>query len=68
MNADDFQIAEAWNTAGFISFGRFNLSEMPTNQQTHWVVLSDAAWVAAAKHRKIRALRSMYEDIQAKIK
>ena len=63
MNADDFKIAEAWNTSGFVQFGRIARQDIKQVSgeppRTHWCVLSDAAWVAAHAERRARCERLM---------
>ncbi len=60
MNDTDQDIAERWVDEGFISFGRLPLNDckaIGNQNRTHYVVLSDEAWVAASAERKARAIR-----------
>lgn len=57
MNEEDFEIATRWNTEGFIQFGKIN-PPFKHPGTTHWVKLSDEAWVAAHIERLARAERT----------
>ena len=62
MNDLDFDIAERWHNKKLIKFGRLLSSEIQREPvrgrtPTHYVILSDDAWVEVARLRKERAKR-----------
>lgn len=66
MNEAEFEIVEGWKATGFVQFGRVYAREIQrakalriTRQETHWVVLSEAAWQAAHTERRARCARMM---------
>lgn len=62
MNAGDMAIAEAWNTKGFVVFGRVAAAIMPQGSRdsrpTHYVELSNEAWELAHLERRARYARN----------
>lgn len=58
MNAEDMRLAEEWHAAGFIQFGRIASYNITNNSYTHWVALSDAAWVESGLLRAERGKRA----------
>ena len=61
INGEDIEILRCWNESGFVRFGRIPMREIISAGRaanTHWCVLSDAAWKAAAKLRRERAERN----------
>jgi len=60
MNADDFKIAEKWDSENFISFGRIVFRNI-NSQGANWVKLSEEALDLAHEERKERAKR-MWEN------
>lgn len=62
MNKEEFDTAKAWNESGFVQFGRLKMADIDSERtqdvSTHWVRLSEAAWAAAHKERRARAVRS----------
>jgi len=56
MNKEDFEIAERWNKDGFVQFGRIRASDI-NNDGSHWVRLSDQAWISAHSLRQERGKR-----------
>ncbi len=56
MNQEDMKIANDWDDAGFISFGRIVVRNH-NSDGTYWVKLSDDAWKVAHRLRKERAKR-----------
>ena len=60
MNDEDFALAARWSVEGFITFERIRARDIKPDQQrvaTHGVSLSQAAWEAAHKERRARAVR-----------
>jgi len=57
MNAEDRKIASRWRDCGFICYGRIPFI-MIKNNSTHFVILSNKAWLLASECRKARGLRS----------
>jgi hypothetical protein len=58
MNKADFDNAEQWNKDGFIRFGRLPVARTQ-HGNTHWVVLSEAAFEEAYRLRRERATRGL---------
>jgi len=56
MNQNDFIIAQQWCVSGFIKFGRVYSKDV-REARTHWVELSDEAWIPAHQERRNRADR-----------
>ena len=56
-NSDDFKIMHEWAANGFIQFGRVAFHDIGTGNRSHWVVLSEAAWIEAHKERRSRNVR-----------
>ena len=59
MNAGDFEITKEWNASGFLEFRRIKSSDITMNHCTHFVKLSEEAWVAAHAERRARCERIM---------
>ncbi len=59
MNTDDFTIAKEWHEEGFVKFGRMKMKDMDRlhTPKSHWIILSDEAWVLAHQERRARAKR-----------
>ena len=55
MNAENFEIAERWNAAGFIHFGR----KPGTLVRLFWVRFSEEAWGLAHVERRRKAERNL---------
>ena len=58
MNQADFEIAKRWNESGFIKFGRIGSIDLRLGR-THWCVLSEDAWIAAHKIRRLKSERTI---------
>jgi hypothetical protein len=56
MNEEDLEIAREWDERGFLSFGRIRHADI-TEDGTHAVHLSEAAWALAHHYRKAKAER-----------
>lgn len=55
MNLMDFEIAENWAASGFIQFGRLTRDSIAELRgSTHWVTLSETAWMLAHQERRAR--------------
>lgn len=57
MNADDFKIAQRWDSEGFVNFGRIAFEDV-NSHGSHWCRLSDDAWALAHEERQARACRT----------
>lgn len=67
MNSDDFEIVTRWIEEGFIQFGRIAFHSIKSSGITHWVKLSERAWIIAHTERRARADRGFakyYERIE----
>ena len=55
MNATDFENVEKWKAVGFIEFGRLTHESIEKLRgSTHWVKLSEKAWLFAHQERRNR--------------
>jgi hypothetical protein len=60
MNADDFEIADRWNDAGYVRFGRVKANDIQKGvpyPRNRWCALSESAWADAHALRRERAKR-----------
>lgn len=53
MSSDDIETAKRWSSEGFIEFGRICASDL-SRHGSHWVRLSERAWVLAHEERRAR--------------
>lgn len=67
MSKDDFSKAAQWNAEGYLQFGRIYSKSIQAlaghtgesaARVTHWVKLSERAWVDVAVERRARAERT----------
>ena len=58
MNKDDMAIAEAWNSSGFIRFGRIMNKYHADVKASHWVRLSNKALALAQEERRNKLFRT----------
>ena len=60
MNIEDMQIAKEWTDSGFVEFRRIPfkaIRQRGAKTRTHFVTLSNDAWVAAHAERRARCQR-----------
>lgn len=74
MNNTDMEIAEKWDKQGFIVFRRRPFKDIEKDSEfyqrdkrTHYVMLSDDAWIVAHALRKIRAENNAFTNKNQKI-
>ena len=69
MNKEDFDIMNEWKNSHYIDYGRNKIKEIERLHKirgknfTHWVRLSEKAWIDAHAERKARSIR-MIERMQ----
>lgn len=64
MNEDDLNLAKKWKNENFIKFGRMKLHDIEKYKSpsvrthiSHWVILSENAWLLAHEERRARSER-----------
>ena len=65
MNDEDFRIAKDWNEKGFVTFKRIPAKDLVSSTPhkfSHFVLLSENAWIVAHKARRERAVRVQRYD------
>lgn len=58
VNAEEFEILEAWKSSGFVQFGRIRYGQIRAGH-THWVILTEQARGLAVQLRAERAARGL---------